>query len=194
MDKALARAASQRTRAMYAMYVNGATLEEVGARFGVTRERVRQIFQEAGIPTRSITETNVLRHDRLVHQHSDEICAAFLESRDIGAVARQLDIPRIIVQEVVKQHFPSDPHAHPRRARPQMYPTSELIAFLQEAGAAVSGRLTTGAYAKYAKGRRTDDGRPWPSFQTHAKRFGTWSKAVARAKLIARSSRKDTTP
>lgn len=182
-DKALARATSQRTRAMYALYAEGATLEEVGDRFGVTRERVRQIFREAGISTRSIAETSALRQDRLVDQHSDEIRTAFLELRDIGAVALQLNVPQTVVKEVVTRHFPPGSRTRRKRPRPPMYSASELIAFLQEAGAAVPGRLTTGAYGKYAKGRRTDDGRPWPSYQTHAKRFHTWRKALAKAGL-----------
>jgi len=168
---------------MYALYVGGATLEEVGARFGITRERVRQVFREAGISTRSITETHVLRHDRLVNQRGAEICKAFSESRDVEAVSRQLNVPRTVVKEVVTQHFPPGSRAFPKKTRPPMYSTTELLAFLQEAGTAVPGRLTTGTYARYARGHRTGDGRPWPSFQTHAKRFGSWRGALLEAGL-----------
>jgi len=183
IDTTLAQVASQRTREMYALYANGATLEEVGVRFGLTRERVRQIFREAGISTRSTTETHTLRHDRMVHQRGEEICAAFSLSQDIDAVSLQLNVPRVVVKEIVKQHFPLGSRFRPKKSRPSMYPTGELISFLQEAGAAASGKLTTGAYGKYAKGRRTDDGRPWPSFQTHAKRFGSWRDALLEAGL-----------
>jgi hypothetical protein len=44
-------------------------LEEVGARFGVTRERVHQIFREAGIRLRSEKETAALRRERLLRHH-----------------------------------------------------------------------------------------------------------------------------
>lgn len=37
---------------MYALYQDGATLEEVGADYGITRERVRQLFKKAGLQTR----------------------------------------------------------------------------------------------------------------------------------------------
>ena len=170
---------------MHALYADGATLEQVGARFGVTRERVHQIFREAGIPTRSTKETAALRHQRLVSQHSEKIRAAFSESRDVEVVSRQLNVPQVIVKEVVKQHFPSAALLRPKKARPRMYSTSELIGFLREARAAVPSRLSTRAYGEYAKGRRTSDGRPWPSHQTAAKRFGGWRKALERAVAAA---------
>ena len=46
-----------RVREMYALYEVGATLEEIGADYGITRERVRQLFNKAGLPTRSPQET-----------------------------------------------------------------------------------------------------------------------------------------
>lgn len=168
---------------MHALYADGATLEEVGARFGVTRERVHQIFREAGIRTRSKKETAALRRERLLRQHSEKIRVAFSESKDVEAVSRQLNVPQVTVRAVVERHFPSAIRPHPKKARPPVYSSSELIVFLQEAATAVSGKLTTGTYAKYAEGRHTDDGRRWPSFQTHAKRFGGWRRALERAAI-----------
>jgi hypothetical protein len=180
-DEVLAQV-SQRTREMYALYADGATLEEVGSRFRLTRERVRQVFQEAGLPTRSITETHALRHDRLLSERSDEIRSAFSESEDVEEVSQRLGVPRVVVKEIADRHFPHSAESRQKlRRRPPLYPPDELITFLQQAGAAVPGKLTTGKYAKYASRRHTDDGRPWPSFQTHAKRFDTWRKALAQA-------------
>jgi Sigma-70, region 4 len=42
---------------MHSLYQTGATLEEVGERYGITRERVRQLFKKAGLETRSRRET-----------------------------------------------------------------------------------------------------------------------------------------
>jgi hypothetical protein len=40
-------------RAMYALYESGLTMEEVGAVYGIGRERVRQLFVRLGLPRRS---------------------------------------------------------------------------------------------------------------------------------------------
>jgi Homing endonuclease associated repeat len=168
---------------MYDFYATGATLEEVGVRFGLTRERVRQVFQEAGLPTRSIAETLSLRRERAVHERSEEICAAYSTRRDVGEVARALDLPRVVVKEVVERHFPPPERRRRPRAATPKYPTEEMIAFLRQASAAASLPLTTGRYSRYAEGRQTDDGRSWPSTHTYVKRFGSWRKALVRAGL-----------
>jgi Homing endonuclease associated repeat/Sigma-70, region 4 len=175
---------------MYDLYATGATLEEVGARFGLTRERVRQVFRDAGLPTRSITETQSLRRDRAVHQHSEEICAAFSRYQDVADVARELDIPRVVVKEVVEAHFPPPMRRRHRKAATPKYSVEELIACLREASAAVGGPLTVGGYARYAEGRQAEDSRSWPSTHTYVKRFGSWRNALLRARLPVAPSRR----
>ena len=168
---------------MHELYVSGATLEEIGTRFGVSRERVRQIFREAELPVRSTAETHALRHDRLLRERGEEICAAFSESKDAEEVSRRLEVPRVAVEEIIKRHFPPTERRRRRRATAPRYPTEELIACLQEAGAAARGALTTGEYGAYAKGRQTENGRPWPSDQTYVNRFGSWRAALLQAGL-----------
>jgi DNA-binding CsgD family transcriptional regulator len=46
---------------MYQAYLEGATLEQAGRDFGLTRERVRQLFKGAGLPTRSVAAAQRLR-------------------------------------------------------------------------------------------------------------------------------------
>lgn len=70
-----------------------------------------------------------------------------------------------------------------RPNRRKRYTDDELLAFLQEAAASISGPLTVRAYSEYAKGRQTDDGRHWPSYMTSIERFGTWRKALAKVGL-----------
>jgi len=50
-----------RVPAMYQAYLEGATLEQAGRQFGLTRERVRQLFKGAGLPTRSVAAAHRLR-------------------------------------------------------------------------------------------------------------------------------------
>jgi len=42
--------ATDRERAMAALYQSGMTLEEIGTQYGITRERVRQLISRVGIP------------------------------------------------------------------------------------------------------------------------------------------------
>lgn len=165
---------------MYLMYSDGSTLEEVGARFHLSRQRVQQVFQEAGLPTRSLAETQELRHARIVRERSAEIRDAFSATRDIAAVAEQLGLSKAVVREIVERHFPPSAR-RPRKQRPRqpLYAPDELIPLLHEAAAAVPGRLTAASYERYAEGRSLADGRPWPSPQTVAKRFGTWRSALS---------------
>lgn len=187
-DAALIQALDSRTREMYELYVAGSTLEEVGARFQLTRERVRQIFREAGMSIRTMQETIALRNDRLVRQHSEEICAAFLVSKDIGVVAQQLDLPRVVVREAVKHLLPvSVPH-QPRKSPSPIYSTEELLAFLQEVGSVTPGVPSAEAYRRYAQGRQTSDGRSWPSSHTIVSRFGSWRKALLQAAFEVKSA------
>jgi DNA-binding CsgD family transcriptional regulator len=41
----------QRVQEMYSLHSGGRTLEQVGRSFGITRQRVSQLFQEASLPT-----------------------------------------------------------------------------------------------------------------------------------------------
>lgn len=166
------------------MYGDGSTLEEVGARFHLSRQRVQQVFQEAGLPTRSMAETQELRHARILRERSAEVRKAFSALRDVAAVAEQLGLSKAVVREIVERHFPLDAR-RPRRQRPRtpLYSAEELVPLLREAITANRGRLTQAGYSKYAAGRHLPDGRPWPSSQTVAKRFGTWRNALSQADL-----------
>jgi DNA-directed RNA polymerase sigma subunit (sigma70/sigma32) len=49
---AAAEERKQRARTMYARYLEGLTMAEVGREFGISGERVRQLFALAGLPSR----------------------------------------------------------------------------------------------------------------------------------------------
>lgn len=168
---------------MYALYRDGATLKEVGARFDLSSERVRQIFRSAGLPTRSTAESVAIQSHHLASERREEICTAFADSKDLDEVARRLRVKRGVVKGVVESHFSKAELRRPK-ATPQTYTDEELIAFLREASGHVRGPLSIKTYSRYAQGRRTRDGRPWPTHQTHAKRFGgSWRAAVQAAGL-----------
>lgn len=169
------------------MYQDGATLEEVGRAFGISRERVRQIFRDQGLSVRSVNEAHALQRARQSRQFADRIKDRFRDLRDVGAVARELHLPKTLVAEVVNGSF----RAAERRKRKdprKKYSDEELIEFLRFASAALGGVLSAKGYTDYARGQKTADGRPWPTHQTHALRFGSWREAVEAAGLAANPS------
>ena len=183
-ETTLAGITDSRAREMYELYVEGATLKEVGARFDLTAERVRQIFRSAGLPSRSTSGTIAMQRDHLKQHRREEICAAFSEYKDIDQVARRLRVPQRVVKEVVESHFPKTEYSR-RKVILRRYADDELIASLQEASVSVQGVLTIAAYTDYAEARRTSDGRLWPTHQTYSKRFGSWREALQAAGLKA---------
>jgi hypothetical protein len=181
-DQALAlNELDPRTRQMRAVYVQGLTLEQVGKQFGLTRERVRQIFCEAGLSTRSTRETRALRSKHVLDECGEEIKAAFKLSHDVEAVARRFGLPISVALEFIKAQFPHTWERRVPRAPQPKYPTEELIQLIQTAADAVGGELREASYCRYAAGRSTADGRSWPSSATIIARFGSWSRALVAA-------------
>jgi hypothetical protein len=169
------------------MYESGATLEEVGHAFGITRERVRQIFRDNGMPVRSVKDAHALQRARQSRQHASRIEDRFRHLRDVDAVAQELQLPKTLVAEIVEDSFTPAERRKPKTMR-KKYSDEELITFLQAASTALGGVLSAHGYTAYARGRKTGDGRPWPTHQTHALRFGSWRAAVTAAGLAANPS------
>jgi hypothetical protein len=169
------------------MYQGGATLEEVGRAFGISRERVRQIFRDHGLPVRSVKDAHALQRTRQSRQYANRIKGRFRDLRDVDAVAQELQLPKTLVAEVVDSAFTAAERRKPKHAR-KKYSDQELIEFLQGASTALGGVLSAHGYTHYARGQKTQDGRPWPTHQTHALRFGSWREAVKAAGLAANPS------
>jgi DNA-binding transcriptional regulator LsrR (DeoR family) len=99
---------------MYGLYMDGSTLEEVGKRFHVSRQRVFQVFQEHGFPTRTAVETHALRRERVFREHGKTAWALFSETEDIAAIAGQLGITRAAVRDIIARYQSSGPGwSHP---------------------------------------------------------------------------------
>jgi hypothetical protein len=172
---------------MYALYQDGATLKVVGERYGVTRERVRQLFNKAGLATRSRQEASERNRDtirRRIEEHRKQIVQGFLDTRNLDAVAAQHDVSISTVKAILKEALPSHEYrALTYKPWPKQYTDDELIAFLRQAGAAQDGILSLASYRRFAGARR--NGRKWPTPQTYSTRFGSWVKALHAAGMQA---------
>lgn len=174
---------AKRAQQMYELYARGATLAGVGERYGLTRERVRQIFHAAGLSKISAAD----RRRRIQEERADEIVKKFSELHSSDAVAKGLSLPKVSVEEVLRQRVP----ASALRKRPEYakkYTDDELIGMVREASCALGGVLAKTSFEAYARGRVLDDGRPWPTAQTHMLRFGTWRRALEAAGLRSNPS------
>jgi hypothetical protein len=173
----------ERTRQMHAAYVTGLTLQQVGKLFGLTRERVRQVFREAGLSIRSTKETRALRSKHLLEGCGEEVKAAFLISHDVERVAHRFGLPISVAQDFIKTQFPHSWERRPPKPPDPKYPSEEILELLRAAAEAVGGVLREASYRRYAEGRSIADGRPWPSNATIVARFGSWSRALIAAGL-----------
>lgn len=179
-----------RDRAMYAFYAGGATLQEVGDRFGVSRERVRQVFRQRGWTTRSIKDVAALQR-AAEHALAPKIIELYEQVDDVREIARRLDVSQTTVRDVIKAARRARPASESRRkhGNPQkVYSDEDLLMCLRTASQALGGVLTTSAYGEFIKGRFLDDGRPWPTHQAVQLRFGSWRAALVAAGLRANPS------
>jgi hypothetical protein len=178
---------------MHALYERGATLGEVGARAGISAERVSRLFKKAGLRTRSKAQIDELRRQAIalrVHERRDALVEGFRDGRSAAALAAEHKLPVFVVREIIAAEIPShELRALRHRPVPKRYADHELLGFLREAGAARGGALTIAFYNDFAHGRHTADSRSWPTHQTHAKRFGSWLKALHAAGIQANEQR-----
>ncbi len=174
---------------MRALYEIGASLGEVAERFSVTRERVRQLFNSHGVPTRSTAETAAMRREQLVIAHRDQIFGMI----DAGVAPNEIADRLGISPQRVHDALHDDPgrrrlaaFRRTAKTRPKpKYSDEEIIECLRTASVELGGVLTTAEYTNYARTRRFPDGRPWPLHQTPFLRFSSWRAALQRAGLEA---------
>jgi hypothetical protein len=174
---------------MHALYDRGATLDEVGTQAGITAERVSELFEQAGLRTRSKAQTDELKRQaiaRRAHERRDALVQGFRDGRNATALAEEHKLPVYAVREILEAEIPAHEYRALRRGPvPKRYADHELLGFLRKAGAARRGVLTVALYNDFAKGRHTADRRPWPTHQTHKKRFGGWLNALHAAGIEA---------
>jgi hypothetical protein len=88
---------------MYAEYRSGAPLAEVGRGRGITRQRVQQLFDDAGLPRRSLTEARDARRQRM-RKRVQAALPVVEDARQRGKsdrdIARQVGVTLEILREV----------------------------------------------------------------------------------------------
>lgn len=160
-------------------YAMGATLQELGGRFGVTRERIRQILGKE-TPWSSTDISNALRGLRAARLAEHERAALAWSTAHPGApVSKGVAALGMSEQQVLERlgrrrsrHQPAGRKKTSSTRRSDDQILSDLRAYHLE-----TGKTTAAGFTDWAR----DNEVPGP--QTAAIRFGTWNDALRAADL-----------
>lgn len=176
-------AADARAEQMAEMRGAGATLADIGSRYGVSRERVRQILNATGGP--SGRGAAAARRDQRLDEAraaAATLLEAFRAGADISEVADRLGLSRDAATEVVRDGSSDRDRALRRassgRARAGAAYTNGQLTESVRAVAAQLGRTPTSPEYNAAASRDR-----LPSLPTVSQRFGSWNAALVAAGL-----------
>lgn len=180
-----------RRDAMVTLRQEGATLEEVGERFGITRERVRQILGPDAPSAKAAGAARRRRSSEAVEPHAGELLAEFRSGRDPGTRARELGLSAQAVRDLIEARAtPADraerklSQSRLRGAGSRTYSDGQLTLAIHRVAVRTGGTPSSGEYARHA----AEEGLP--SLPTVVNRFGSWADAVRAAGMTPREARR----
>lgn len=181
-----------RVARMREMRLQGMSHGQIGDEYNITRERVRQLLAAAGAePDKELVRAARRRRKAEARDtKKDEAIALYREGKSPEEIAGILKIGQESVREMIRAVVPPKERRgrQARRAQKKKYSNEDLVAILQETSGAVGGIVSVAAYNAYASGRVMEDGRPWPTHQAIAQRFGRWNEALRAAGLRCNES------
>jgi len=171
----------QRISQIRALRERGFSLDEIALRFGVSRERVRQILRAHGAPDPEIVaEARRQRTAQLAEARVDELLALWREGAQAGSAASALGLQAAACRSTIAR-FATDVDKAARRASmsgtrgAQTYSERDIIVALRAVAAALGRVPSAKEYAMLARGLEL------PSLPTVLNRMDGWSRAVRAA-------------
>lgn len=170
------QAALLRRQKMIARHNEGLTLGEIGDEFGVTRERVRQIFVQEGVLNRNYRSKKSRDEDKRLAALKPDMLAAY---REQGSADRTAQMFGTTAERLMKVIGDSVTELDMRMTKANMNRTSQFRAedyemHMKRALALQSdGYLSAEKYEAYARATKGA-----PSHQTVMKWYGTWRSAL----------------
>jgi uncharacterized protein (DUF433 family) len=159
----------------------GHSLDEIAARFGITRERVRQILRAHGAPDPElVAEARRQRAALLAESRVDELLALWRAGHETGSAASALGLQTAACKSTIAR-FATDVDKAARRASmsgargSQTYSERDIIVALRAVAAGLGRVPSAKEYALLARGLEL------PSLPTVLNRMGGWSRAVTAA-------------
>lgn len=171
-----------RNREMVDLRTIGKSLGEIGEKFGITRERVRQILLKTDAP--SFQEVKALR-ESIRADKSQETRASAIEAaaanpnKTIDEIAEKLQVSPIELRRIMTPQEITL-FARPLRSSAQKWSDQEIIQILREA-ATLEFPLTVKAYSKLLE----DGFLKGPSAARISQRFRSWQTACDLAEVEA---------
>lgn len=181
------KALTQRNKDMADLYESGMTLHQIGDRYGITRERVRQILNKSAKVTRGRSEACALRSNQIkqsVLDRREEILATYRETGDVRRTVGALGLSLKYVREVINAGIPIAEREE--ILRQQMSASNsidreqqrrEMVAALIRAREELGDPMSSPRYDEWAIRRSA------PRAQLITIRFEGWNGALAAAGL-----------
>jgi len=171
-------------RAMSEMRARGDTLQTIATRFGVTRERVRQVINKAGGPGKE--QAKAAKAASSVRKNKDvanQVAALMRDGEyEIVVLARKLKLSESKLRAAV------GPSINSKFVRPVLQPkrwsNAKIVGAIQTAANGGSS-LTTSAYTAAVKAGEVNG----PTVIVAIHRFGTWAMACEAAGLKGSGAR-----
>lgn len=175
---------------MAALYEAGATLEEVGRSYGLTRERIRQVLRKYGFDVGTLKAASRSARQR---RKTVELEAFIGDRLSAGEPLHKIASAAGVSLSAVGRTGLVDPDLIAiaqldRKPVTPLYSDMEVIDCLKLANQELGGVMTSIEYEKAAANRMLPDGRNWPGRQTAMGRFGSWRTALMAAGLPANPS------
>ncbi|MGH2944231.1 MAG: sigma factor-like helix-turn-helix DNA-binding protein, partial [Solirubrobacteraceae bacterium] len=174
----LAPGSLQRVRQMQALRTCGWSLDEIALRFGVSRERVRQILHAHGGPDpQDIADARRRRAEEQAEARIDELLALWRAGEQPRDAASALGLQAAACRSTIER-FATDVDRAARKAsmagarRVQMYSDRDIILALTSVAARIGRVPSAKEYATHARLLS------FPSLPTVLNRMGGWARAV----------------
>lgn len=151
-------------------------LDIVGHQFGISRERVRQLFEQEHLPTRergAKSSTSALKNLAEAEKRHDEIIKTYKEVGNVEDVAAAFQLPPIYISRIVDTIKLRELYRRRGRAEPKS--EDDMEEALRRAADAQGEPLTIPAYRKVAKALML------PADRTLVKHYGTFQAACEKA-------------
>jgi AraC-like DNA-binding protein len=174
----LAPGSLQRVRQMQALREQGWSLDEIALRFGVSRERVRQILRAHGGPApQDIAEARRRRAEAQAEQRIDELLALWRAGEQPRSAADKLGLQAAACRSTIER-FATDVDRAARKAsmagarQIQLYSDRDIILALTSVSVRVGRVPSAKEYAAHARALN------YPSLPTVLNRMGGWTHAL----------------
>ena len=178
---ALAPGSLQRVRQMQALRRQGWRLDEIALRFGVSRERVRQILQAHGGPDpQHVADARRRRAEAQAEERVDELLALWRAGEQPRGAAGKLGLQAAACRSTISR-FATDVDRAARKAsmagahRAQTYSDRDIILALTSVSTRVGRVPRAKEYAAHARILN------YPSLPTVLNRMGGWARALQAA-------------